>query len=156
MQVKEVIENPNLIPTNFIYKQNPIVILNSDGVVLWSGNQDNFKKDITIQSGYYNDCRLEIRKHDLAFKNNEKVNESNILSPCPFCGNEVDINYLTPIVEIECTNEDCLCYISFKTSSLLSTAQQDTLDRATLKYSDEVKSFIKEKVKIFWNDRPIN
>jgi hypothetical protein len=58
----ETLENP-------IYKKLPYVVLNNSGMVLSSGTLEEMKN----LDNYFNDCEVDIRKHDLHLNDNSKI-----------------------------------------------------------------------------------
>lgn len=62
-------------PSDVVYKEKQYIILSKDDVVLWSGNKDEFLKNSTIKTGYYDDLYLTSRKHDLYLNDNSKLVE---------------------------------------------------------------------------------
>ena len=58
----ETLENP-------IYKKLPYVVLNNLGMVLSSGTLEEMKN----LDNYFNDCEIDIRKHDLHLNDNSKI-----------------------------------------------------------------------------------
>lgn len=52
-----------------IYVHKPYVMLNSDDVVLWAGENLEFAK----RTCYYDDCKIDIRRYDLAYNDNTKI-----------------------------------------------------------------------------------
>ena len=58
----ETLENP-------IYKKLPYVVLSNSGMVLSSGTLEEMKN----LDSYFNDCEVDIRKHDLHLNDNSKI-----------------------------------------------------------------------------------
>lgn len=57
-----------------IYIVEPYVIKNNENVVLWAGELKEVKDDILLNNGYYDDCELAPRLHDLYHVDNTKIN----------------------------------------------------------------------------------
>jgi len=73
MEVKIARLNNSEIPSDLIYVEKALVVLNSDDVVMWSGSAAEFAVDSFIATGYYDKCTLKARSHDLYLNNNTKV-----------------------------------------------------------------------------------
>lgn len=58
-----------------IYKHKPYVVLNSDDVILSAGSLEEIK----ALPDYYDDCAVEIRRHDLHLTDNTKIGIGDVL-----------------------------------------------------------------------------
>ena len=61
-----------------IYKVKPYVILNSDNVVLSAGTLDYLMYDCHLSGSYYDDCVIDIRRYDLAYNDNTKIENDDV------------------------------------------------------------------------------
>ncbi len=70
------------------------------------------------------------------------------LLPCPFCGENVEIekNYTT----LEIT---CCCTMSIQKSDYLSIEQRETWDSVLYKYTEEIENFVFDAMVTEWNTR---
>jgi|GEM_PF-7051744 len=75
LTVKEAKDDFRKIPTQLVYAEKPLVIINDDGVVLWTGDLFDFENTVSIKAGYYDKCFLCVREHDLYLNNNDKVSQ---------------------------------------------------------------------------------
>src|SRR5262245_43976578 len=60
-----------------IYVDRPYIVLNNktgDGIVLHSGTLQSIKELVS----YYDDCRVEVRRHDLYLIDNTKINAERL------------------------------------------------------------------------------
>jgi hypothetical protein len=66
--------NGGEFPSPLIYKHKPLVIIGvKEKIVLWAGSQDDFQNEVSIASGYYDDCELKAREHDLNLNDNTRI-----------------------------------------------------------------------------------
>lgn len=69
--VKQVFENA-VLPAP-IYQHEPFVVLGPGGLVLFAGDRAEVMKLHEKYAGYYDDCVVEVRRHDLHLHDNAKV-----------------------------------------------------------------------------------
>lgn len=75
LTVGEVRADFHKIPTQYVYAEKPLIIINDSSVVLWAGDLFDFEHNVTIKSGYYDKCFLCVRAHDLHLNNNDNVSQ---------------------------------------------------------------------------------
>jgi len=73
---------------------------------------------------------------------------SEDLLPCPFCGEKPDIETKGSCIDIEC----CVS-MSRQKSDYLTKEQRQTTGRDGYSYSDDVESYVLDKVVGEWNTR---
>lgn len=59
----------NELPDAPIYISKPYVVLSSEGVILAAGTAE----EVRLNSNYYDDCTVDIRRHDMHLNDNTKV-----------------------------------------------------------------------------------
>ena len=73
---------------------------------------------------------------------------TNKLKPCPFCGEEAEIDDSGSCLDII-----CCCSMSIQKCDVLTIEQRKTLNLETYKYSDESEQIVLEYLIEKWNKR---
>lgn len=56
-----------------IYKENQYIITSNEGCIVCSGTFSELKQTNADFFNYYDNCIIDIRRHDLAYNNNDKL-----------------------------------------------------------------------------------
>ena len=84
--VKQVYEGAEMPQPIYVEKQ--FLVLGKGNVVLSSGSLDEIKELHTKFSGYYDDCLVEVRRHDLYLNDNTKIRDTSKIN-CQLCGKPI-------------------------------------------------------------------